>query len=138
MLAALLKGLRHKAYLLHVLTVLGLCALVSSRLPVDAPVSHLLGKAVLLQLVWMNVSVFCLYYWDKQQAIRKSWRVPERTLHAFALAGGTLGAWIAQRTLRHKNRKTSFQTVFLLVGFLQFSALIFALILLYASRNSTM
>ncbi len=40
------------------------------------------------------------------------WRIPESTLHLFELAGGWPGAFVAQRALRHKTAKTSYQFVF--------------------------
>ncbi|PKO61660.1 MAG: DUF1294 domain-containing protein, partial [Betaproteobacteria bacterium HGW-Betaproteobacteria-17] len=40
------------------------------------------------------------------------WRTQESTLHLFALAGGWPGALAAQKLLRHKSSKPSFQFVF--------------------------
>jgi uncharacterized membrane protein YsdA (DUF1294 family) len=36
----------------------------------------------------------------------------EQTLHVFALLGGWPGALVAQRWLRHKSKKASFQVAF--------------------------
>ncbi|SJM91388.1 Cold-shock protein (fragment) [Crenothrix polyspora] len=43
------------------------------------------------------------------------WRIPEKSLHTLELLGGWPGALLAQRTLRHKNRKPSYQVVFWLI-----------------------
>lgn len=55
---------------------------------------------------------FVAYARDKSAAKKGRWRVPERTLHLIALAGGWPGAVAAQRFLRHKSKKPSFQLVF--------------------------
>ncbi|MEQ8771010.1 MAG: DUF1294 domain-containing protein [Phycisphaerales bacterium] len=55
---------------------------------------------------------FIAYALDKHAAGRGARRTPERTLHLMELAGGWPGAFLAQRTLRHKTRKTSYQVVF--------------------------
>lgn len=60
----------------------------------------------------MSVLTFKLYAHDKARAQNKQWRTPENTLHLCELLGGWPGAFIAQRRLRHKNRKASYQTVF--------------------------
>lgn len=59
---------------------------------------------------------FAAYGIDKAAAIRGAWRIPEAYLHLLGLAGGWPGALIAQRVLRHKSRKVSFQIVFWLVA----------------------
>lgn len=64
-----------------------------------------------LYLVASIVSFFA-YAFDKSAAQRNQWRTQESTLHLFALIGGWPGALAAQRLLRHKSAKTSFQAVF--------------------------
>ncbi|MES3002388.1 MAG: DUF1294 domain-containing protein [Pseudomonadota bacterium] len=55
---------------------------------------------------------FVMYAIDKSAARRRAWRVSERTLHFWALAGGWPGALLAQRMLRHKSSKARFRGVF--------------------------
>ena len=59
-----------------------------------------------------SVAALWLYAVDKQAAIKGRWRVPEATLLWVGLACGWPGAIVAQRLLRHKTRKTSFQALF--------------------------
>lgn len=60
----------------------------------------------------MSLVTFALYADDKSRAQQGNWRTSEKTLHLCELAGGWLGGFIAQRKLRHKSRKGSYQTMF--------------------------
>jgi uncharacterized membrane protein YsdA (DUF1294 family)/cold shock CspA family protein len=60
----------------------------------------------------MSLVTYALYADDKSRAKRKDWRTSEQTLHLCEIAGGWLGGFIAQRILRHKNQKTSYQAAF--------------------------
>jgi uncharacterized membrane protein YsdA (DUF1294 family) len=60
----------------------------------------------------VSLLTFALYADDKSRAKQGRARTPEKTLHLCELAGGWLGGFIAQRTLRHKNRKQSYQIEF--------------------------
>ncbi|MEK9952356.1 MAG: DUF1294 domain-containing protein [Curvibacter sp.] len=60
----------------------------------------------------MSLCTYAVYAADKRAAQQGRQRVPERTLHLLALLGGWPGAWLAQRRLRHKTRKTGFLLVF--------------------------
>ncbi len=60
----------------------------------------------------MSWVTFALYADDKSRARSGSWRVPEKTLHLCEFFGGWLGGFFAQRKLRHKNRKQSYQLTF--------------------------
>ena len=55
---------------------------------------------------------FLIYAWDKSSARNNRWRTPENTLHVFGLLGGWPGALVAQKMLRHKSNKQSFQIPF--------------------------
>jgi uncharacterized membrane protein YsdA (DUF1294 family)/cold shock CspA family protein len=60
----------------------------------------------------MSLVTYALYADDKSRAKRKDWRTSEQTLHLCEIAGGWLGGFIAQRILRHKNQKASYQVAF--------------------------
>jgi uncharacterized membrane protein YsdA (DUF1294 family) len=58
---------------------------------------------------------YLLYRHDKKRAESGGWRTPESTLHSAELLGGWPVAFVAQRTLRHKISKVSYQIVFWLI-----------------------
>lgn len=76
---------------------------------------------------WITLAslvTFALYAWDKRRAVNNGSRTPEKILHLCALLGGWPGAFLAQRLLRHKNAKVSFQLVFWFIVILfQYTAL---------------
>ena len=64
-----------------------------------------------IYLFWLaaaSVITFIFYGYDKAQAKRHGWRVPEKYLHWMALAGGFPGGWIGRSVFRHKTRKGVF------------------------------
>lgn len=71
-----------------------------------------LPLAILALYLGASVVAFVAYAFDKSAAQRNAWRTPENTLHLFALLGGWPGAMAAQRLLRHKSAKASFQVTF--------------------------
>ncbi|WP_305072598.1 cold shock and DUF1294 domain-containing protein [Propionivibrio sp.] len=77
----------------------------------SASVGKLPFAVLWLYLVGSAVA-FLAYALDKSAAKNDQWRTKESTLHLFALVGGWPGALAAQRLLRHKSKKQSFQTVF--------------------------
>lgn len=62
-----------------------------------------------------SLATFIAYALDKRAATRGTWRVRERTLHLFELAGGWPGALLAQRLLRHKTIDRRFRLIFWLI-----------------------
>ncbi len=114
-----LTGLRHWSYGLHV----GIMAMVSwIKFPSFAYALwhpyyiYFLGG---WHLAFITLITFAAYGWDKRQAKRGGWRVPEKTLHALAFMGGTLGAWAGSKVFRHKTIKGSFRQMFIAVVILQ-------------------
>ena len=84
------------------------------------PAIALLRSAVDLQ--WAGayaIVISALTYWvyarDKRRAENGEWRVPEARLHLLDLLGGWPGGFLAQRRLRHKCSKGSYQFVFWLI-----------------------
>lgn len=59
-----------------------------------------------------SVLAFLAYAFDKSAAQSGRWRTPESTLHLLGVSGGWPGALLAQRALRHKSGKRSFQAVY--------------------------
>ncbi len=70
----------------------------------------------------LNLFSFSIYFLDKQAARHGRWRVSERTLLTIAFLGGSLGAVVAQRTLRHKTRKEPFRSILMGIVFLHCAA----------------
>ncbi|GED41084.1 DUF1294 domain-containing protein [Cobetia marina] len=86
---------------LAVMVVLG-AGWQQGRLPWMLPVAYL----------GMSLVTYLAYRIDKQAATSGEWRVPEGKLHLMELLCGWPGALIAQQSLRHKTRKTSYRLVF--------------------------
>ncbi len=59
-----------------------------------------------------SIFTFVIYAWDKYQAKRHGWRIPENNLHLLSVCGGWLGALIAQHFLQHKTSKISFRRIY--------------------------
>jgi uncharacterized membrane protein YsdA (DUF1294 family)/cold shock CspA family protein len=74
--------------------------------------------------VIMSGVTFIAYYIDKSKAGSGRRRIPESTLHLMELLGGWPGALVAQWSLRHKNRKISYQVVFWINVLLNLGALV--------------
>jgi len=75
-----------------------------------------------VDFLWAGVYMLVLgavTYWayalDKRRARDKAWRLSEGWLHLLELLGGWPGAFLAQRRLRHKCSKGSYQVVFWLI-----------------------
>jgi uncharacterized membrane protein YsdA (DUF1294 family) len=88
-------------------------------------ISAVLDGAILSGL-WAAACLitYVLYWRDKRKAQTGGWRTPEATLHTAEFLGGWPAALLAQRTLRHKVSKRSYQLVFwTIVGVHQYVAL---------------
>ncbi|MGF1814200.1 DUF1294 domain-containing protein [Vibrio splendidus] len=70
------------------------------------------SKVLLAWYLVIGAVTFVVYAKDKRAAINGNWRVPEKTLHIFSVAGGWLGALIAQDKLRHKTQKQPFRAIY--------------------------
>lgn len=86
-----------------------------------------LPRAFLWLYLGASAAAFLAYAFDKSAARSGRWRTAESTLHLLGLIGGWPGALVAQRWLRHKSRKGSFQVVFWLTVALNGGALGWAL-----------
>ena len=60
-------------------------------------------------LILVNVIAFTAFGADKAKARKQKWRVPEKTLFALALLGGSLGAWLGMHVFHHKTKHWYFR-----------------------------
>lgn len=67
----------------------------------------LLGTYITLSLL-----SFVAYAIDKAAARKGEWRISENNLHILDFLGGWPGGFIAQKFLRHKSSKPSFQRIY--------------------------
>jgi len=67
-----------------------------------------LNETVLLLAIPLNFISFLLFGYDKFQAKRGGWRIPERVLLGLSLFGGGIGALAGMLAFRHKTRKNIF------------------------------
>ena len=68
-----------------------------------------LKQAMLVWLIAANVIAFALYGIDKYRSIRHMWRIKEKTLLLWAVAGGSLGALLGMQLFRHKTQRLKFK-----------------------------
>lgn len=61
-------------------------------------------KILILYLILINLAAWGLMGADKDRARKHAWRIPERTLFAVALLGGSLGAILGMYLWHHKTK----------------------------------
>ena len=66
-------------------------------------------EIVIWYLGIINIIAIAVYGWDKLCAIQDRWRVPEKTLLAIAVIGGSLGALFAMSLFHHKTLHLKFK-----------------------------
>lgn len=85
-------------------------------------------SGVLFYLIGVNIFTYILMGMDKQKAIKKKYRIPERTFWLLSLLGGALGVLIGMKAFRHKTKHKSFQygaPILLIVNIVSFVYLFF-------------
>lgn len=65
-------------------------------------------KLLILYLLIMNAAGVASMLVDKRKAKKKLWRIPEATLFAIALLGGSIGSLVGMYLFRHKTKHLSF------------------------------
>lgn len=63
----------------------------------------------IIYLLAMNCIGFAIMGIDKLKAIKRGWRIPERTLLLIAFIGGALGSFLGMIIFRHKIRNKKFK-----------------------------
>lgn len=82
--------------------ILVIAALVAFLLKLPLYMAYMLG---------INIVTLGFYGYDKRQAQRGGWRVPELNLHYLAALGGAVGGLLGQAIFNHKTRKRIFHIV---------------------------
>jgi len=65
-------------------------------------------KVVLSYLLIINLLGFLIMLIDKQRAIHKEWRIPEKTLIGISFFGGAIGMLLGMSSFRHKTKHKKF------------------------------
>ena len=65
-------------------------------------------KFILTYLLSINLLGFFIMLIDKQRAIHKEWRIPEKTLIGISIFGGTIGMLLGMSSFRHKTKHKKF------------------------------
>lgn len=84
-------------------------------------------KIIIIYLIAINIIGIIVNIWDKQKAKHGKWRIPEATLWAIALLGGSVGSYATMKTIRHKTKHKSFMIGFPLIIVFQFAIITFIL-----------
>ena len=92
---------------------MALLLLAGLTMVLDRPAS--LALWIGLWSLAFSIATFGVYWYDKMQAQAGGLRVPEAVLHLLGALGGTPGAFVAMRQLRHKIRDHRFQVIFWLI-----------------------
>lgn len=74
----------------------------------------------MIELAWayfvlVNIATFGAFAFDKIAARNGWWRVSEASLLSLAFIGGSLGALIGQRVMRHKTHKQPFRSLLIAI-----------------------
>ena len=64
--------------------------------------------ALLTYVIVVSLVLCVLMYIDKQRAIKKQWRISERTLLTLGFVGGAAGGVLAMYLFRHKTKHNAF------------------------------
>lgn len=59
----------------------------------------------------LSVIAFCFYAADKKKAKKGAWRIPEKVLLGLGFLGGSIGALLGMKLLRHKTKHWYFWAV---------------------------
>ena len=90
---------------------------------------------VISYLIVINIIAFIVFGVDKSRARRHAWRVPEATLFALAIFGGSIGAIAGMYFFRHKTRHWYFVIGMPLILILQLAGAWYFGLLPFSSGN---
>ncbi|MCQ2227366.1 MAG: DUF1294 domain-containing protein [Bacteroidales bacterium] len=82
---------------------------------------------VAIYIVLISIITFIAYAIDKRKARKGKWRTPESTLIGLAVVGGSVGALLAMKFLRHKTQHKKFYIGVPLIFCIQIVLVVYAL-----------
>lgn len=82
-------------------------------------------KSIIFYYVVVNLVAFIMYGIDKSRAIKKEWRISEKSLILVSVAGGAFGALLGMHVFRHKTRHIKFQLIIPLTVIVHFVVIYF-------------
>ncbi|MBN7572529.1 DUF1294 domain-containing protein [Clostridium sp. 2-1] len=65
-------------------------------------------KILFTYLLIINLLGFLIMLIDKQRAIHKEWKIPEKNLIGISILGGSIGMLIGMSSFRHKTKHKKF------------------------------
>lgn len=65
-------------------------------------------EIIFTYLLIINFIGFIIMLIDKQRAVHKEWRIPEKTLIGISILGGSIGMLIGMSVFRHKTKHKKF------------------------------
>ncbi len=66
-------------------------------------------KVLTFYLILINVTAFLLMGYDKRNAKKGKWRVPESRIFLAAAIGGSVGVWLGMQQFHHKTLHKKFK-----------------------------
>lgn len=83
------------------------------------------STSLVYYILGVNIITFLLMGIDKRKAIKKQYRIPERTFWVLALLGGSIGIVVGMRLFRHKTKHRNFYIGVPILLIIQFFLLIY-------------
>ena len=74
---------------------------------------------LIVYIIAVNIIGFALMGNDKRRARKNAFRIPEATLFAFSIIGGSIGMLIGMYTFRHKTKHMTFKIGIPVIIFVQ-------------------
>lgn len=70
--------------------------------------NHIIIYILTCYIIAMSLIGFVIMGLDKRKAMKKAWRIPEKTLLLVAFLGGGIGSFLGMYFFRHKTKHTRF------------------------------
>lgn len=104
-------------FVLYLLSALAFLSSVGLAIAVlITGMNSVIAAFLICQCLLFSPITFYAYWRDKSKAKRGTWRTPEVWLHVLELGGGWIVAFLAQRILKHKSKKKTYQQTYIAIA----------------------